>query len=364
MIDLRTFLAALILVLTGETAVHACAPTHKVVPGDTLWDIARDEMGTAWSYPQIALANQDIISDPALIYVGDVLDIPCLTGALGEINWSVMPTPQAYTMLADATDIQVLDIRSADEIAGGTIPGSLWMPYDIWRGPEDNPGAPHDAGYYAQFIGAAGLRLDRPTMIVHAENTPMSTGASAYVYWVLKSLGAQEMAILRGGYDAWEAFGGPVAALPAETQPYSVELTFASDWRATDAEVLSVAAGDAPGSLLDARPHAMFNVLNDLGIAIETTIPGAKSLPTPPLMAALEVEFNIEDGVDTVIEYYRARGALDQPGDVIVFCKSGQMSALNWFYASELASIENVRLYPESLIGWGQSFGVLAVGET
>ena len=103
---------------------------------------------------------------------------------------------------------------------------------------------------------------------------------------------------------------------------------------------------------------------NDLGVAIASTIPGARSLPAPPLMSALAVEFDIQDGVDTVIDYYRSQDALGHEGDVITFCKSGQLSALNWFYASELASIDNVRLYPESIMGWRRDYGVFGLGES
>lgn len=79
-------------------------------------------------------------------------------------------------------------------------------------------------------------------------------------------------------------------------------------------------------------------------------------------MKALSVKFDIEDGVDTVIAHYKSKDAIGIEGNVITFCKSGQMSALNWYYASELASIPNVKLYPESLIGWKQSYGLIAVG--
>lgn len=363
MFQFKYLAAALALTFTTITTANACTPTHEIIRGDTLWDIARHEMGSGWNYPQIFDVNRDIINDPNLIYAGDILDLPCKTGALGEIDWSVMPTAEAFALIDKAIDVQVVDIRSEDDVQGGTIPGALWMPYESWRGAEDNPGLPRTAAHYASLIGNAGLRLDVPTLIVHTDNTPLSTGAGAYVYWVLKSLGGQELAVLRGGFEAWAASDREIATKPATPRPYAANLTFATDWRATDLEVLSIANGDAPGVLLDARPHGMYNQLDSLGKAIATTIPGARSLPAPPLMSALSVEYDIQDGVETVIDYYRTKDALDQSGDIITFCKSGQLSALNWFYASELASIKNVRLYPESLIGWQKSIGLLAVGE-
>ena len=40
------------------------------------------------------------------------------------------------------------------------------------------------------------------------------------------------------------------------------------------------------------------------------------------------------------------------------------LGALNWFYASEVAGIENVKLYPESVTGWLADGGVLAAPAT
>ena len=37
------------------------------------------------------------------------------------------------------------------------------------------------------------------------------------------------------------------------------------------------------------------------------------------------------------------------------FCNTGHWAATNWFALSELAGIENVKLYPESLVGWSHA---------
>ncbi|MCY4180705.1 MAG: hypothetical protein OXD48_10640 [Litoreibacter sp.] len=35
------------------------------------------------------------------------------------------------------------------------------------------------------------------------------------------------------------------------------------------------------------------------------------------------------------------------------------MSALSWFYASEIMGLENVRYYPDALQGWKSDSGVM-----
>ncbi|MEL6481756.1 MAG: sulfurtransferase, partial [Pseudomonadota bacterium] len=37
---------------------------------------------------------------------------------------------------------------------------------------------------------------------------------------------------------------------------------------------------------------------------------------------------------------------------VVSFCNTGHWAASNWFALSEIAEIEDVRLYPESMVGW------------
>lgn len=50
--------------------------TYIVQNGDTLWDIAREYMGGEWGYPLIARENG--LSNPHLIFPGDILTIPII----------------------------------------------------------------------------------------------------------------------------------------------------------------------------------------------------------------------------------------------------------------------------------------------
>jgi len=46
---------------------------HRVVRGDTLWDIAKHYLGDPFRYPQLARLSR--IRNPDLIYPGDVVTI-------------------------------------------------------------------------------------------------------------------------------------------------------------------------------------------------------------------------------------------------------------------------------------------------
>jgi nucleoid-associated protein YgaU len=49
---------------------------YEVKKGDTLWKIAKEHYGDGNLYPEIFKANQDILSDPDKIQVGQKLRIP------------------------------------------------------------------------------------------------------------------------------------------------------------------------------------------------------------------------------------------------------------------------------------------------
>jgi proteasome lid subunit RPN8/RPN11 len=53
---------------------------YRTRPGDTLWDLARTFLGDARKWPEIAQANQSRITDPDLLLIGQVIDIPLGSG--------------------------------------------------------------------------------------------------------------------------------------------------------------------------------------------------------------------------------------------------------------------------------------------
>lgn len=71
------------LLIAGITAVPAAAAVckfrpdapdqHKVVRGDTLWDISETFLSNPWCWPQVWGMNQDKIRDPHWIYPGQII---------------------------------------------------------------------------------------------------------------------------------------------------------------------------------------------------------------------------------------------------------------------------------------------------
>ena len=68
----------------ASAAAPAAAPAgdnpytqwYEVKKGDTLWKIAKEHYGDGSLYPEIFKANQDVLSDPDKIKIGQKLRIP------------------------------------------------------------------------------------------------------------------------------------------------------------------------------------------------------------------------------------------------------------------------------------------------
>ena len=62
--------------LALSLAVPASAADYTVRRGDSLWKIAKEQLGSGTRWAQIYNANRDVIRDPNLIYTGQTLHIP------------------------------------------------------------------------------------------------------------------------------------------------------------------------------------------------------------------------------------------------------------------------------------------------
>ncbi len=342
----------------------ACGQQHVIERGDTLSHLARTALGSVFAFPIIHEQNIDIIGpDPHFIRAGDEIFLPCPMAAGTGIDWTVLPQPHAVAALQREMPIQILDIRSEVDVKGGVLPGSIWIPFDRLRGPAENPGQPPAAADLANTIGKAGLRLDQPTLIVHSKPTPFDTGRAAYVYWMLKSAGADQLAILRGGIPAWEKAGLAMAPLPNTASPYDASVAYRDTWRADKLDIYAIATGQREGALLDARPHSIFKRLDRFGKPKASTLLGAQNSPVQSTMELLSGYVSAADGVEAVLDHLKSQDIGWTHGPVVSFCSTGELGALNWFYASELANIPDVQLYPESTRGWIASGGILTPAE-
>ena len=265
--------------------------------------------------------------------------LPALALAAPE-GWSPLLEPAELAGFLDTgDDIHIIHVNGAFE--DGHIPGAAYSPYANWRGGPANPGALLSEMDYELEAARVGVEADVPVVIVHAGETPSDMGAAARVYWTLKSLGVQDLALLNGGFDGWAEAGLPVSTTPAEVPASDFYAEWSNDWYISTDEVAElVEAGEA--RLMDSRPQGFFE-----GIAWSIARPGT-------IRGAENLEFEDFFDGNRMISAEHARTIAEEQGltdapITVSFCNTGHWAALNWFALSELAGIEGTRLYAESM---------------
>lgn len=202
-----------------------------------------------------------------------------------------------------------------------------------------------------EVLRSLGITPERPTLIVHQGSDVTDFGAAARVYWTLKSSGVSQLAILNGGINGWTDAGMKLDKGAVEPQPSEIEVSFSDQWLATQDEVLAIVNGEAEATLVDARPESFW--------AGDQAHPAAARPGTLPQSEYLTHSSWFGDGPVIVdAEEARALAAeneLKNGAPIISFCNTGHWAATNWFAMSELAELENVKLYPESMVGWSNA---------
>ncbi|MEJ6401883.1 sulfurtransferase [Yoonia sp. 2307UL14-13] len=271
--------------------------------------------------------------------------------------WSPFITPMVLnTLIERRPDVQVIDIRKEKYIGDGTIPGAVWMPFSDWRGPSERPGQPPTEAELEAFLGDNGLQLDQPIVIHNHSDHTIQSGRAAIVYWILKSAGAEEIAILNGGFKAWDAEALPLTPEHTRPQPGIVDVTYRYDWWAGPMEIFGVTTRQSNGAILDARLDGQVRRAAETGRPL-TSMPMAQYIPASFFSNYLSVERLSERSQDAFRADLRDRGIDFDTGMLISICQTGELSALSWFYASEIVGLSNVRYYPDALQGWQSDGG-------
>lgn len=281
-----------------------------------------------------------------------VLALALPAAAHGGFGPLMTPQDLSVATAADAA-LLVLDIRAEGDAGYGAahIPGAVNAPYGLFRGPAENPGKLPTEDRLTEVLRGLGVTPDRPTVIVHQGANETDFGAAARVYWTLKSSGVSQLAILNGGMSGWMAVDLPLSqdtVTPAES---NITASFSHEWLATEADVLSIVAGHDDALLLDARPEAFWS-----GKAVHSAAARAGTLPQSRFF---EHAGWFRSG-PVIVDADAARSLAAEQGftgeeQIVSFCNTGQWGATNWFALSELAGIENVKLYPESMVGWSNA---------
>jgi len=275
--------------------------------------------------------------------------------AFAENTFGPLIAPDALNAQLETNAPLILDIRG-DAYDGGHIPGAVSAPYGEFRGPADNPGQVVPEEQLEATLQSLGVTFDRPIAIVHEGDSDTDFGGAARVYWTLKSSGLTQLAIVNGGMQAWEAENLPLITGSLAPTPSDIDITWTDKWLATTDDVASVVKGDAEATLVDARPADFYEGKDAHDAAARPgTLPGAQNVTHSAFF----------DGGTQIVDAATARRISDKLGlksdrPIVSFCNTGHWAATDWFAMSELAGMDNVKLYADSMVGYSQTDNEMA----
>ncbi len=253
-------------------------------------------------------------------------------------------SPQRLVELMQTGSVQVIDIRRRTSLMelfsydGGHIPGAVNVPFGKWRESWKDPlSVPTDADL-TSLVQAAGLTMESPVVIVHSSAAKGNFGSASWVYWVLKSSGFRDIAILDGGIRGWKRAGLPISQDFVPIPKSDLQVKLDPTWLATHEDVDAVINGTSNAHLLDARPLHQ--------VAARASLPGSAHLSHSDLVTG---EAGEAGEILPIFNRLKAVAVDWNYDEVITYCNDGTLAATDWFMASEVAGIPNVRVYGHSL---------------
>jgi thiosulfate/3-mercaptopyruvate sulfurtransferase len=276
-----------------------------------------------------------------------------------------MPAPESF--LVDAQwlsqhlndpQVVIVDCRFSlaapwlglQQYTAGHIPGAHYL--DLNRdlsAPVQRHGGRHPLASLEQITAKAnqlGIHSHPPlgpTWVIAYDDSRFAF--SARLWWMLRYLGHDQVALLDGGIKAWEAFGGTLSnQMPQASQPGNFIANPRPDWVATIEEVRQ--SQQTPDvMIIDSREPARFRGEYEPIDPIAGSVPGAVNY----LWSNVSDETTGQLKSPNELADYWA--ALDEVKQSIVYCGSGVTACVNLF-AQAMAHKTMGKLYPGGWSDW------------
>jgi len=249
-------------------------------------------------------------------------------------------------------DLLILDIQPPDAFMRVHIRGAINTQYAQWRvkNSQGTPGMLPPLKKLNQLLGDLGIHKNSQIVVVPAFGGASQLASAARIFWTLKTVGIDEVAILNGGMSLLRTDRSlPLAKGQQIPKKSSFSAQLRTDWLALEADVEKALKQKTP--LVDARsPGEYLGIYRGGPNNRPGTIPGAANLPFDWLTRNGSSWFRSPQASRAL---FRQRGASAQ-GQVIFFCHTGHRAALAWFVDYALLGNKQARLYDGSMAEWSQ----------
>jgi len=226
------------------------------------------------------------------------------------------------------------------------VPGAHFVHLDAdLSGPKTGLNGRHPLPHPQTFaLRAAALGIDNRTQVVAYD---ASGGCyAARLWWMLRWIGHEAVAVLDGGWEAWLAGNHPLTTVVPPAKPV-VSTARIQAQAAVDSAFVSAHLAGATVCVLDARSPDRYAGQNEHLDPVAGHIPGALNRF---YRLNLDAAGCFRSADDLRRDFLAVLGKRD-PGSVIHQCGSG-VTACHNLLAMEVAGLTGSRLYPGSWSEW------------
>lgn len=271
------------------------------------------------------------------------------------MNWTTLVEPQILANELGAAGLRIVDARFSliDPALGrpgyeqSHLPAAVYADLnqdlsDLRKTGQGRHPLPQEEDF-SRKLGQWGISPDHQVVVYDAGDGSM---AAARLWWLLKLLGHERVAVLNGGLSAWRADQLPETEDATRVDPlvpYPARFDRAA---IADADELLSRLDESRGWLLDVRAAERFRGEVEPLDPIAGHVPGAvnqpfaQSLHEGRFKSSLELRNQLEPML---------RGR--KPEEAIVMCGSG-VTACHLLLAMEHAGLHGARVYAGSWSGW------------
>lgn len=230
----------------------------------------------------------------------------------------------------------------------GHVPGAHYLDLNQdLSGPVGRRGGRHPLPNLEKFaeklaaIGVSSEGPDGPTLVVGYDDSRLAFAAR--LWWLLRYLGHDAVAVLDGGFSSWQAAGYPVTAVA----PRSKRGNFVFQPRAdhlVDIEAVKARKDQPNVVLIDSRESDRYRGEREPIDPIAGHIPGAVNYPWKDVTDAAGY-------LRSPVEQQQRWAKLPQAEEIIVYCGSGVTACVN-LLSLQLAGLPTGKLYAGSWSDW------------
>ena len=246
---------------------------------------------------------------------------------------------------AKTDNLKLIDVRNSAKYLLGHIPGSVHM----WGNDFSNPqgwveGLIAEPRAFSALAQKKGINNESEIVVYDDHN---STWA-ARVWWIFRVYGHQDIKILEGGFDAWEAKDFEENMLPFKPQAGNFEVEDVNNEWIVNTDTIAENLENEAFIILDTRTEAEY-----LGDETNTGAPRRGRIPNSihiEWSQVLNEDYSLKSAAE-IAEIYESQG-INKNKKVITVVSHNGVRAAHTFFTLKLLGYDNLKLYDEAWIGW------------